>query len=495
MPIRFSCGCGRSVSVKDALAGKLIKCPACGKPVRVPADELDGGSGPLAPSSKVRAAGGAVTKSVKPPEAAASGGRSAGGTRKKSKSPAAVVKRPPPLGDDLLGARVPPVTTRRQTEFEIKPLTDQTEKGQKRTFKCPGCSVTLYEGDILCISCGMDLSTGQWLSPKDKGESKGYVALAVGVLLLVGLVVGLVFVFKNMSKVAASGDPKTPEPAATVAPQPENTAALAQHLAKGSKFDFPKVADELGRLREAAFPKLLETLNGDKSTVPQKQLAASGLVLLARMGLWGDEVKTAFQTLAMAREADEELRSAALQGLYVIGMKGARIPLDQEFRKLKLAELFKGVAVKPPDPAVRSVFALVGSETTDPLCDLAVRYATDCGDSTAIHVLISGLSNNDLKRNIRERYVEALRELTGDTSEKFEDWERWWGQNQGKSPVEWLVISLQGSNEELRARAAGRLKQLTGANVPEWSSSSSAETKARLVKQWQDWWEANKGKF
>lgn len=36
MPIPFKCACGTSLKVKDALAGKKVKCPKCGKSLAVP---------------------------------------------------------------------------------------------------------------------------------------------------------------------------------------------------------------------------------------------------------------------------------------------------------------------------------------------------------------------------------------------------------------------------------------------------------------------------
>ena len=44
MPIKVQCACGRSMLVKDELAGKLARCPDCKQPVRVP-----GGGGTVEP--------------------------------------------------------------------------------------------------------------------------------------------------------------------------------------------------------------------------------------------------------------------------------------------------------------------------------------------------------------------------------------------------------------------------------------------------------------
>jgi hypothetical protein len=39
MPITFSCACGKTLRVKDELAGKRVKCPACGGVATAPAAE------------------------------------------------------------------------------------------------------------------------------------------------------------------------------------------------------------------------------------------------------------------------------------------------------------------------------------------------------------------------------------------------------------------------------------------------------------------------
>ncbi|MEM9646347.1 MAG: hypothetical protein AAF989_15255 [Planctomycetota bacterium] len=36
MPVRLKCSCGKTLSVRDEMAGKTIKCPGCSKPIRVP---------------------------------------------------------------------------------------------------------------------------------------------------------------------------------------------------------------------------------------------------------------------------------------------------------------------------------------------------------------------------------------------------------------------------------------------------------------------------
>jgi len=39
MTIALSCPCGKNISVKDEAAGKQVRCPACGKALRIPSEE------------------------------------------------------------------------------------------------------------------------------------------------------------------------------------------------------------------------------------------------------------------------------------------------------------------------------------------------------------------------------------------------------------------------------------------------------------------------
>ncbi|TWT69214.1 hypothetical protein [Crateriforma conspicua] len=50
MPIRLKCSCGKVLSVKDEMAGKAVKCPACSKPIRVPKPKA--AAAPAAPQAQ-----------------------------------------------------------------------------------------------------------------------------------------------------------------------------------------------------------------------------------------------------------------------------------------------------------------------------------------------------------------------------------------------------------------------------------------------------------
>src|SRR5262245_11493181 len=58
MPIAITCTCGRDLSLRDELAGKLIRCPACAGTVQVPfpaeevVEDVAAGPPPLPPASR-----------------------------------------------------------------------------------------------------------------------------------------------------------------------------------------------------------------------------------------------------------------------------------------------------------------------------------------------------------------------------------------------------------------------------------------------------------
>ena len=41
MPIPLTCGCGRSLRIKDEFAGRRVKCPGCGEVLAVPLPEVE----------------------------------------------------------------------------------------------------------------------------------------------------------------------------------------------------------------------------------------------------------------------------------------------------------------------------------------------------------------------------------------------------------------------------------------------------------------------
>lgn len=102
MPIRVSCQCGKALNVKDAMAGKAVKCPGCGNVIRVPA----------AATSKPQS-------------------------------------QPQPT---------PAVDSSMQELFDEEGFTDEV------AGVCPSCRTEMAAGAVLCTNCGFNKETGERLA-------------------------------------------------------------------------------------------------------------------------------------------------------------------------------------------------------------------------------------------------------------------------------------------------------------------------------------------
>jgi hypothetical protein len=103
MPIKVACKCGQKFAAKDELAGKVVKCPKCSKPLKVPA----------------------ASRTSAPVAASAPGGGS--------------------LADLLDEAGL----TAKQDDYQGR--------------HCPSCNSPLAENALLCVSCGLNLETGKFI--------------------------------------------------------------------------------------------------------------------------------------------------------------------------------------------------------------------------------------------------------------------------------------------------------------------------------------------
>ena len=117
MPIRIKCQCGKALNVKDEFAGKAVKCPGCGKAIRVPAAKQPSAAGSGAAK---RTAAGAATK-----RAAASNASSS---------------------DDGLDD-----------------LFAEEGFGRPVAAVCPSCAAEMKADAVLCTKCGFNKQTGQRL--------------------------------------------------------------------------------------------------------------------------------------------------------------------------------------------------------------------------------------------------------------------------------------------------------------------------------------------
>lgn len=133
MPILVKCSCGKAVNVRDELAGKAIKCPGCGKPVRV-----GGASAPAkaAPTVARPAAKAPARQASAPASVAASGG--------------------------------------------LESLFAEEGFNRHVAAVCPACRSEMAAGAVLCTKCGYNKQTGQRLeSHKTAGIDVDHGTLAL----------------------------------------------------------------------------------------------------------------------------------------------------------------------------------------------------------------------------------------------------------------------------------------------------------------------------
>jgi hypothetical protein len=119
MPIPVACQCGAKFAAKDELAGKAVKCPKCGQPLKIPA----AGGAPDAPAAAKKPAGAASpTKTAAP-------------------------KTPPP----------------KPTPAPVSAVADIFDEigiaGSKTGIRCPNCNADMQPGAVICITCGFNTQT------------------------------------------------------------------------------------------------------------------------------------------------------------------------------------------------------------------------------------------------------------------------------------------------------------------------------------------------
>jgi len=158
MPIAFQCdACGKRYQVKDALAGKRVKCAACGHALQVPlpppAADDDDDEYELEPPLTRPGPTTPVFDSSAPAASAAKEPAAAGGSRKSK----------PPMDDDLQVAEDP---------HEAPP----PEEPESAT--CPSCSGSIKPSAVICVKCGFNLKTGEKLAAAE--SKKGVLGKLLG---------------------------------------------------------------------------------------------------------------------------------------------------------------------------------------------------------------------------------------------------------------------------------------------------------------------------
>lgn len=134
MPIQLKCTCGKSASVRDEMAGRAVKCPACQSVIRVPAG---GAAQPTTGGAGQPTTGGAATAKRSPTNP----------TRPTAK-PAATTARPAAPAVDDFGAGA------------MDDLFNEAGFGVRAGKACPNCFEAIAADAVFCTKCGFNLETG-----------------------------------------------------------------------------------------------------------------------------------------------------------------------------------------------------------------------------------------------------------------------------------------------------------------------------------------------
>ncbi len=149
MPIRAKCdSCGKAYSLKDSLAGKRIRCPACRGVVHVPQAGSQGASGRGAsagPAARQKAA-------PKPAPSKKASGRPKAAAPPKRKAPG---KPTPPPGD-------PDATT-----YTPSPVARGRKPATEGATVCPACGKAMSPKQVTCSACGYNVKLRRRLSITD----------------------------------------------------------------------------------------------------------------------------------------------------------------------------------------------------------------------------------------------------------------------------------------------------------------------------------------
>ncbi len=163
----MTCGCGKTLEVKDSLRGKKIRCPSCESVMKVP-DETPGDAGMDTGNEEESTSEGTGLELGEVTEGPSQADLEPG---KDDESGSASSTQPPPRQET------------EEPESADQQQTDQT---------CPNCGTELLKGDIYCLECGTDVRTGEKVADDDadadylrkkwtKRSVVAVVVLAVGI--------------------------------------------------------------------------------------------------------------------------------------------------------------------------------------------------------------------------------------------------------------------------------------------------------------------------
>jgi hypothetical protein len=143
MPIAVSCQCGKTLNVRDDLAGKAVKCPACQSVLRVPSAAPNPST---AQAAKVKPGGSAPAAKPGPSMPTA-----------KPVPPSSTASFPSAAA---FPGTVPASTAASRQSASMDSLYSEAGFEVKTGKFCPECAEALLPGAVLCTRCGYHLESG-----------------------------------------------------------------------------------------------------------------------------------------------------------------------------------------------------------------------------------------------------------------------------------------------------------------------------------------------
>ncbi|MEK7866127.1 MAG: hypothetical protein AAB434_05545 [Planctomycetota bacterium] len=469
MSIPFTCACGKTLKAKDEWAGKKIKCPGCGQPVRIPAGAGDPPSRAAKPGSKSAA------------------GPPSGGPKTKTAKKAAPARKAASDDIDLLPADEPPRKPEPDPMTDGEMFTEEQASSLQATSKaCPFCKKPIFEGDPLCINCGTDLKTGKKIEKKVERRPLGPF-IKLGVIVIV-LVVGGYFGWKKYKDLT-----KPPPPEPTAADDPSIPAREA--LRDGNLDDFKGFAKALAGLPPEKVMAVLQSECGrGESSQAGRDKGIMALALAAWYGFHCQE-NIDLMSQALQLNQDERVRQICLEGLYAAGTAPEKryLPIPERFAGLKKEFDF----LPKTEPSADALTKVIEKADGHPYLEIqmeGVRLAVISGQPEKMVRLI-GMPMNFPDR--KPEIFKAIQQIVAQTFETEEAMNLWWAnEGQRTNPKQWVAARLDPANHPDDLRVAIRmLSHLTGEAIVKVTEKSTDDEVKQAAAAWKVWCEANADKI
>ncbi|MBI3099807.1 MAG: zinc ribbon domain-containing protein [Planctomycetes bacterium] len=457
MPIAVSCACGKKLNVKDALAGKAIRCPGCQKVLKVPA----GKPAPAAAGARPKTSGGAKPSPGAKPVAA--------------KKPA-----PKPAGDelDLLGPDpAPPPSSGLDLSYDLTG-DDPSPQAQlsKTGKKCPTCGEPYQEGDPYCISCGTDLKTGKVMAPPKPPSFLSLYGKRIAIAVVVIAAAAGIY-FRFIKKKPGEGDQGPVKPAHEVFQEllrnakPEPLDAFFPSMIDCLKAPPPTSPDDKNFIRHPVdvMSDEIATTSREETKVIITRLS----YILAYHGFYtANSVRLQERIMGMP---DPESRKCGVLGLYAMCYPKVKLPPLAFARDLD--GKFAGVPKKELLDSASALNTVKAKKDDEAYMNLILFLLALAGEKETFHFHFNAYARG------QQSSGNVIATVLGLKFDDFQQAELWWKDNQSKSVVDWMIEGLEKtSDEEVKKSIRDRLGLL---------GAQGLESPA----QWKDWWNANRDKF